>query len=223
MRAPRNETCRSGFVGVLPFVRWLLALLLVLGVAAAPARADDTFETRLILGPDPAVTSMWRPARWTAYEKPPAFYLGVARPLTSVWRASWGVLLPGDEGPVVPGWDAFHVDLARHEAKLRRRRNPENWRHFLGLEYTGVDGVTLLGGVAKSGWNRGGGPTPTGYEGVRLNVGARWRGKVWGVESHFAWIPGGADGVPRDAFFMPNSRDDSGPAYLMSLTLTARF
>lgn len=231
MGEPREERRNGTRTGL----RLLLGAVFVLASSAAalPARAEDTATAAfldtaerasfLVVGPDPAGSWAAQGPGASAFARSGDFYLGVARPLFPDWNASLGLILDGTDGIGEPGWSALHVDRLSGEDELRRRRDPANWRHFLGVEYTGVQDFTFLGGVARSGWNRGGGPTPTGYEGVRMNVGARWRGETWGFESHFAWIPGGAKGAPDDASFFPGHEDGSGPDFLLSLTLTARF
>lgn len=179
--------------------------------------------SRLVASPDPAASPVWSLPRGSAFAPAGDFYLGAASPLARDWKATWGLLLRGVDDIGGPGWSALLADRVWYETDARRRRDPASWRHFLGVEYTGVERFTLLGGVARSGWNRGGGPAPTGYDGLRLNLGARWRGETWGFESHAAWIPGGVRRAPDDASFLPGHGSGSGSAYLLSLTLSARF
>ena len=82
-----------------------------------------------------------------------------------------------------------------------------------------------MGGIAKAGglWGgKGSSASPTGYEKLRLNAGARWRSENWGIDGTFAFIPTGAGRVPSDASFVPGG-GGGGSTYFLSLSLSRRF
>jgi len=147
---------------------------------------------------------------------------GVSHPLTPRWKASYGLGL-ADETALSSSF--LRLDELLESGELDARGARENWRHFLGLEYAPFRGMALLGGIAKSGGingNKGASLAPTGYERLRLNTGARWRGESWGLDGSFSFIPTGATRLPNDASFFPGM-GGSGPTWLLSLTVSRRF
>ena len=146
---------------------------------------------------------------------------GVARPLAAGWKASYGVGL-ADETALSSAF--LRLDELLDSGELDARGSRENWRHFLGLEFVPMKGLALLGGIAKAGGLNGkkdASLAPTGYERLRLNTGARWRGEDWGLDGSFSFIPTGADQIPVDAGYFPGT-GGSGPTWLMSLTVSRR-
>jgi hypothetical protein len=147
---------------------------------------------------------------------------GIARPLAPHWKASYGVGL-ADETSLSSAF--LRLDELIDSGELDSRGSRENWRHFLGVEYAPMNGLALLGGIAKSGGINGrkeASLAPTGYERLRLNTGARWRGQNWGLDGSFSFIPTGANRVPGDAGFFPGM-GGSGPTWLFSFTVSRRF
>lgn len=147
---------------------------------------------------------------------------GVAQPIAPRWKASYGL---GREDETALASSFFRLDEFLDSGGLHARGSRENWRHFLGLEYAPMKGVSVLGGIAKSGGingNKGASLAPTGYERLRLNAGARWRGDDWGLDTGFAFIPTGAVRVPGDAGFFPGM-GGSGSTWLWSFTVSRRF
>ena len=147
---------------------------------------------------------------------------GVTRPLAPGWKASYGLGL-ADETALSTAF--LRLDELFDSGELDARGSRENWRHFLGLEFAPMNGVALLGGIARAGGvngHKGAALAPTGYERLRLSTGARWRGDQWGLDGSFAFIPTGVDHAPNDAGFFPGM-GDSGPTWLLSLTVSRRF
>jgi hypothetical protein len=156
----------------------------------------------------------------------PAVY-GMSRLLAPGWKATYGI---GDANDTALYSTFLRLEEFRHRDELQDRFSRDNWRHFLGLEYEPVRSFAILGGIAKSsGVNgkKGIALAPTGYERLRLNTGLRWRGDDsgfdgWGVDTSFSFIPTGAVRVLGDSGFMPGM-GDSGPTWLMSLTVSRQF
>jgi hypothetical protein len=196
-----------------------LVLMLVAGRAAAqdlrltlPTSIDETLGApKLLPG---------------AYAGAPAVY-GTSRLLAHGWKATYGI---GDADDTALYSTFLRLEEFRHRDELEGRMSRDNWRHFLGIEYEPVRSFSLIGGIAKStGVNspKGIALAPTGYERLRLNTGFRLRGddwgfEGWGVDSSFSFIPTGATRVLGDSGFMPGM-GDSGPTWLMSLTVSRRF
>lgn len=161
-----------------------------------------------------------------AFAGAPAVY-GTSRAVASRWKATYGI---GDAADTSLMSAFLRLEEFRHRDEIEDRSSRENWRHFLGVEYEPIRSFSLLGGIAKSSGvngNKGIALAPTGYERLRLNTGARWRGDTfglegWGVDGSFSFIPTGATRVPGDAGFMPGM-GDSGPTWLFSLTVSRRF
>ena len=161
-----------------------------------------------------------------AFAGAPAVY-GTSRLLASGWKATYGI---GDADDTALYSTFLRLEEFRHRDELEDRFSRDNWRHFLGLEYSPIPGFSVLGGVAKStGVNgkKGIALAPTGYERLRLNTGLRWRGDEWGfdgwgVDTSFSFIPTGCVRLMGDAGYMPGL-GDSGPTWLMSLTVSRRF
>lgn len=151
----------------------------------------------------------------------PAIY-AMTHALGSGWKASYGLGLAEHAALAA----AFaHFDETFADDALSPRRWQDNWRHYLGLEFEPVDGLTLLAGILKAGTisgTKGSALAPTGYERLRLNTGARWRNEDWGLDGSFCFIPSGAERMPADAGVLPGT-GDSGPTWLFSLTLSRRF
>ena len=196
-----------------------LLLLLLAGRAAAqnlplnlPESIDETFaEPKLLPG---------------AYAGAPAIY-GTSRLLANGWKATYGI---GDADDTALYSTFLRLEEFRHRDELEGRMSRDNWRHFLGVEYEPVRSFSLIGGIAKASGvsnSKGIALAPTGYERLRLNTGLRWRGddwglEGWGVDTSFSFIPTGAVRVLGDSGFMPGM-GDSGPTWLMSLTVSRRF
>lgn len=187
------------------------ALPLFLGATLAVAVAESgAEELAIILSPPPSASLA-----------PPSIE-GIRLPLSERWKASYGLGLAEETGMT---WTAARFDQSlafgtRHDGEFRN-----DWRHFLGLEYAPTGGVSLLGGIAKAGGLSGGkgsSTSPTGYERLRLNLGARWRSEDWGVDGSFSFIPTGVGRVPSDAPFLPGS-GGGGSTYYLSLTFSRRF
>lgn len=184
-----------------------LSLSAILAIAIPVVHAE---EIGFVLSPPP-----------TASLAPPAIE-GFRLPLSDRWRASYGLGLAQETGLT---WTAARFDQTlafgtRSDGEVRR-----DWRHFLGLEYSPVQSISLLGGIAKAGGLSGGkgsSTSPTGYERLRLNLGARWRGEDWGIDGSFAFIPTGAGRVPSDASFLPGT-GGGGSTYYLSLSVSRRF
>lgn len=182
-------------------------LAAILAIAVPGVHAE---EIGFLLSPPP-----------TASLAPPAIE-GIRLPLSERWRASYGLGLAEETALT---WTAVRSDQTlaygtRSDGEVRR-----DWRHFLGLEYAPFEGFSLLGGIAKAGGLSGGkgsSTSPTGYERLRLNLGARWRSEDWGIDGSFAFIPTGAGRVPSDASFLPGS-GGGGSTYYLSLTVSRRF
>ncbi len=151
---------------------------------------------------------------------------GVSHSLAPGWKASYGLGL-ADETALSSSF--LRLDELIDGGELHMRGARENWRHFLGIEYTPLAGLDVLGGIAKSGSvnGNGGGLAPTGYERLRLNSGVRWRGDEWGLEgwgldSSFSFIPNGPTRWPGDTGYLP-SMGGTGPTWLLSLTVSRNF
>jgi hypothetical protein len=177
-----------------------------------PASIDETLgEPKLLPG---------------AFAGAPAVY-GTSRLLAPGWKATYGV---GDADDTALYSMFMRLEEFRHRDDLGGRLSRDNWRHFLGLEYSPVRSFSFIGGIAKStGVNgkKGVALAPTGYERLRFNTGLRWRGddwgyEGWGVDTSFSYIPTGAVRLMGDAGYMPGV-GDSGPTWLMSLTVSRRF
>jgi hypothetical protein len=161
-----------------------------------------------------------------AFTGAPTIY-GTSRAVTRRLRATYGI---GDADDTALSSAFLRLEEFRHRDEMEDRSSRDNWRHFLGVEYEPIHSFSLLGGIAKSSGvngNKGIALAPTGYERLRLNTGARWRGDDfgfdgWGVDGSFSFIPTGATRVPGDAGFMPGM-GDSGPTWLFSLTVSRRF
>ncbi|MFN2427893.1 MAG: hypothetical protein ABR587_15760 [Candidatus Binatia bacterium] len=147
---------------------------------------------------------------------------GVSQPLAPRWKATYGLGLAAETSIS----SAFlRLDELIDSGQLDARAARENWRHFLGLEFSPMEGTAIMGGIAKAGGingNKGAGLAPTGYERLRLNTGARWRGRSWGLDGSFSFIPNGATRFPGDASFFPGM-GGSGSTWLLSLTVSRRF
>ncbi len=194
-----------------------LLLLLLAGRAAAqsitlPQPIDETLAApKLLPG---------------AFAGAPAVY-GTSRLLAPGWKATYGI---GDAEDTALYSTFLRLEEFRHRDEIEDRFSRDNWRHFLGLEYEPVRSFSILGGIAKSSGvngSKGIALAPTGYERLRLNSGLRWRGdewglEGWGVDSSFSFIPTGATRIPGDAGYVPGM-GDSGPTWLMSLTVSRRF
>lgn len=218
--ASRERVIALALAATLP-----LLLLLLAGRAAAqdfghdlsrdlqlPASIDETLGApKLLPG---------------AFAGAPAVY-GTSRLLAPGWKATYGV---GDADDTALYSMFMRLEEFRHRDELGERRSRDNWRHFLGLEYSPVRSFSFVGGIAKStGVNgkKGVALAPTGYERFRFNTGLRWRGDDWGfdgwgIDSSFSYIPTGAVRLMGDAGYMPGV-GDSGPTWLMSLTVSRRF
>lgn len=188
----------------------VVALMVIAALAALPASQARAEEMAVLLSPPPSASLA------------PAAIEGIRLPLSSRWKASYGLGLAADTGLT---WTTARFDQSlafgtRHDGAVR-----EDWRHFLGLEYEAVDGFSVMGGIAKAGGLSGGkanSTSPTGYERLRLNAGARWRGEAWGIDGSFSFIPTGAARVPSDASFLPGT-GGGGSTYYLSLTVSRRF
>lgn len=138
------------------------------------------------------------------------------------WNASYGF---GLADQTALSWDYLRYDQTLGYASGGNAMTRDGWRHFLGLEYKPIDSVALVGGIAKASGitgNKGASLSPTGYERLRLNVGARWRGENWGLDTSFCFIPTGATRVPGDAGYFPGM-GDSASTYLFAVTVSRRF
>lgn len=151
---------------------------------------------------------------------------GMSHRLAPGWKASYGLGL-ADETALSSAF--LRLDELIDSGELNMRGARENWRHFLGLEYSPVAGLDVLGGISKSsGVNgKGGGYAPTGYDRLRLNSGLRWRGDQWGLEgwgidSAFSFIPNGPTRWPGESGYLPGM-GGTGPTWLMSLTVSRQF
>lgn len=147
---------------------------------------------------------------------------GVSYRLAPGWKASYGLGL-GEETALsstflrLPGSSAGET--------LSARGSRENWRHFLGVEFQPLQGFSLLGGFAKSSGTNSRkdiAPAPTGYERLRLNSGARWRGRNWGLDGTFSFIHNGPRRLPDDASFFPG-QGGTGPTWLLAISVSRRF
>jgi hypothetical protein len=211
--ASREAACVAALAATLP----LLLALFAGSAAAQNARflegsIEETLaEPKLLPG---------------AYAGAPAVY-GTSRLLAPGWRATYGI---GDADDTALYSTFLRLEEFRHRDELEGRMSRDNWRHFLGIEYEPVRSFAFVGGIAKSsGVNgrKGIALAPTGYERLRFNTGLRWRGDDWGfdgwgVDTSFSFIPTGATRVLGDSGFMPGM-GDSGPTWLMSLTVSRRF
>jgi hypothetical protein len=220
-RALRRSVAASREAAFLAALAATLPLLLLLFACSAgaqdvrlmlPSSIDETLaEPKLLPG---------------AYAGAPAVY-GTSRLLAPGWKATYGI---GDADDTALYSTFLRLEEFRHRDELEGRMSRDNWRHFLGIEYEPVRSFALVGGIAKSsGVNspKGIALAPTGYERLRLNTGLRWRGDDWGfdgwgVDTSFSFIPTGATRVLGDSGFMPGM-GDSGPTWLMSLTVSRRF
>lgn len=186
----------------------LLGAMLAIASAASAQQAASDFAP--ILSPPPSA-NLLSPA-----------VEGFRLPLSERWKASYGLGLADDTGLT---WQAQRFDQTlafgtRHDGETRN-----DWRHFLGLEYAPFEGFSFLGGLAKAGglWGgKGSSTSPSGYEKLRLNAGARWRGEDWGVDGSFAFIPTGVSRVPSDAAFFPGG-GGGGATWFLSLSISRRF
>lgn len=209
--------------------RWRLAvltstILLSFALAGLARAAEEVFEPVL----EPPLAGQLDPAPKLLYRTGAAMprIYGVSHTLAPGWKASYGLGL-ADETALSSAF--LRLDELIDSGELNARGARENWRHFLGLEYTPVAGFDVLGGIAKSsGVNgNGGGFAPSGYERLRLNSGLRWRGDDWGldgwgVDSSFSFIPNGPTRWPGDAGFLP-SMGGTGPTWLFALSVSRRF
>jgi len=191
------------------------ALALGLALLIAPTTNASAQQLAPAPLPDPAPVLLYDTGAM------PRIY-GVAHSIAPRWKASYG-LGRSDETALASAF--FRLDEFLDKGGLHARGSRDNWRHFLGLEYAPMKGVSLLGGIAKSSGingNKGASLAPTGYERLRLNTGARWRGDHWGLDTGFAFIPTGANRVPGDAGFFPGM-GGSGSTWLWSFTVSRRF
>ena len=150
------------------------------------------------------------------------FIHGISRTIAPGWTASYGVGL-AEETSLSSSYLRFDQTLAYGTRNDRTSR--DNWRHFLGVEYSPVEHFSFLGGIAKASGitgYRGASTSPTGYERLRLNAGARWVGENWGLDGSFSFIPNGASRFPGDAGYIPGL-GDSDPTFFFSLTVSRRF
>jgi hypothetical protein len=183
----------------------------LLAFAASPfvvsaAAQDLSLASSVVSGPDPAMPLI----------------IGFSRPFAPRWKATYGIGA-ADETTLSSAFLRLDHQYAADQASDRNSR--DNWRHFLGLQFYAGDGISLQGGIAKasgSTGNAGAFLSPTGYERLRLSTGARWRGKNWGLDTSFSFIPNGASRVPGDAGFIPGM-GDSGPTWLFALSVARWF
>ena len=147
---------------------------------------------------------------------------GFSRRIAPRLRASYGVGL-AEETDLTSTLLRYDHTLAYGTRSDRSSR--DNWRHFLGLEYSPLKNFSVMGGIAKKAGglngNRGG-FSPTGYERLRLNAGMRWAVEDWSVDGLFAFIPTGASRYPGDASYVPGT-GSSGATYFLSLSVSRRF
>jgi hypothetical protein len=209
-----RDASSAVFASFVPAISGLLACSLALTLTlTADARAQQIAPPTV---PDPAPVLLYDTGAFM-----PRIY-GVAQPIAPRWKASYG-LGRTDETSVPSTF--FRVDEFLDAGELDSRGSRDDWRHFLGLEYAPMQGVALLGGIAKAGGingSKGASLAPSGYEKIRLNTGARWRGDDWGLDGGFAFIPEGTNRVPSDAGFFPGM-GGGGPTWLLSLTVSRRF
>ncbi|HXC50086.1 MAG TPA: hypothetical protein VN634_04325 [Candidatus Limnocylindrales bacterium] len=186
------------------------ALALLLTLDASTVFAQDggvTFSPYLMTRPPVGSTS------------DDALIHGISRKIAPRLKASYGLGL-AEETDLTSAFLRYDQTLA-----YGTRSDPgsrENWRHFLGLEYSPFRRFSLVGGIAKAGGLRGG-FSPTGYERLRLNTGLRWAGENWGLDGSFSYIPTGTSHYPGDAGYMPGPGSGSNPTYFFSLSVTRRF
>jgi hypothetical protein len=204
MRTRRPDDKRSGIASA------LLAGVLV-SSAIAGVRTVSAGEAF-----DPPVSPLITFAPSLSNFAEPSMH-GISRTFAPRWKASYA-LGRNEDTDLTAALVRYDQTLAygtRSDAASR-----DSWRHFLGVEYQAGDGVSLLGGIAKSNGNAS--LAPTGYEKLRLNAGARWRGQSWGLDGAFSFIPTGASRYPGDSGYIP-SAGGSGMTYLFSLTVSRRF
>lgn len=217
MRSLRKSDLEARNASRLSSVRFLpaTARALACGLALSITLTADAFAQQITPTPIPdrAPVLLYDTAAFL-----PRIY-GIAQPIAPRWKASYG-LGRTDETALSSAF--LRLDDFLDSGVLDSRGSRDNWRHFLGLEYAPMNGVVLLGGIAKSGGIKNASITPTGYERLRLNTGARWRGDDWGLDGSFAFIPTGAGRVPGDAGFFPGM-GGSGSTWLLSLTVSRRF
>ena len=201
-------------------VSLLLTSMFAVIFCARPAAAEEVVVAHdLVTSQDLVLPS---PYLFTETVGGPVELHGVTRALAPGWTASYGIGL-ADETAL--SWSYLRYDSTLSYGASGDAASRDNWRHFLGVEYAPVEGMTLLGGIAKAGGmtgNKGAGLSPTGYERLRLSTGARWRGESWGIDGTFSFIPTGATRVPGDAGFLPGM-GNSEATYLFSLTISRRF
>ena len=195
---------------ILPFLLGAMLAVAVPGAFAQSISQGVTQDIAPILSPPPSASLV-----------PPSIE-GIRLPLTSRWRASYGLGLADETGLT---WSAMHFDQTLAFGTRSDGESRNEWRHFFGLEYAPFGGFSFIGGIAKAGGIWGGKGTstaPTGYEKLRLSAGARWRGEDWGVDGSFAFIPTGAGRMPSDASFVPGGGGGDA-TYFLSLSVSRRF
>lgn len=210
-RIPGKSPFRRGLFPAPAIAATLLFGVFLPLVAPHQAHAQAVAEDlAVVLSPPP-----------TANLVPPSIE-GFRLPLSSRWKASYGLGLADETGL---SWSAVRYDQTLAFGTRRDGETRNEWRHFFGLEYAPFGGFSFVGGIAKAGglWGgKGSSTSPTGYEKLRLNAGARWRGEDWGIDGSFAFIPTGAGRVPSDAAFVPGG-GGGGATYFLSLSLSRRF
>jgi len=209
-RTMRITPKKTGNPGSPSLIRAGLAAAALVMAVALPATAP---AQNFIAPPSPVLA----PA-----PSEPVEIRGVTHSFAPRWNASYGL---GLADQTALSWDFLRYDQTLGYASGGNAMSRDNWRHFLGIEYKPVDSVALLGGIAKASGitgNKGASLSPTGYERLRLNVGARWRGESWGLDSSFCFIPTGATRFPGDSGYFPGI-GDSAATYLFSITVSRRF
>jgi hypothetical protein len=207
MRSRKNRSASIHGRFLAPVALPVLALGLLLTSLVLPGHAE---ELDLVLAPPPSASLA-----------PPAIE-GFRLPLSSRWKASYGLGL-ADETAL--SWSLVRYDQTLAFGTRRDGERRDDWRHFLGLEFAPFDGFSFVGGIAKAGGlsgNKGSSASPTGYERLRLNAGARWHDEDWSVDGAFSFIPTGASRVPSDASFVPGT-GGGGSTYFLSLSVSRRF
>ena len=225
-RAPMRRAFPACVPAGLRIVSITAAALAVVTTTAVPSSAQDrASEFTPITLSFPARTVEFSPYLITGTrvdeDGNDTLIHGFSRKISPRWTASYGYGL-AEETDLTSSYLRYDHTLAYGTRTDRTSR--ENWRHFLGLEYSPIRNLSVLGGIAKSSGMTGSrtGFSPSGYERLRLNAGVRWTDDTWGVDAAFSFIPTGAGRVPGDAHHVPGM-GNSEATYFGAVSIFRRF